>query len=188
MQRGIIILIIFFTIVITASSKIGLHADQENNIPEDAIRLRIIANSNSNIDQSIKLEIRNQVVNYINPKIKDIKNQEEARKIIFDQVEGLNQVVNEVLKKHKLNTKFYVDYGLTNFPTKVYGDKVYQAGQYESVYIVLGEGKGDNFWCVLFPPLCLVDVHFSDDVATDVEDVEYSFYITEKLKDLFKHK
>ena len=188
MHRGITILIIFFTIVITASSKVGLHASQDDNSLEDAIRLRIIANSNSDIDQNVKLEIRDQVVNYITPKINNVEDPEEVREVLFNQIESLNQIVNQVLEKNELNTNFYVDYGLTNFPTKVYGDKVYQAGKYEAVYIVLGEGNGDNFWCVLFPPLCLVDVQFANQEATDIEEVEYSFYIVDKIKELFKNK
>jgi stage II sporulation protein R len=186
MHRGLTFILILITIFITVTGKINNSTSKATDqIPDDAIRLRIIANSNSDIDQAVKLRIKEEVIKHIYPKIKDIEDKEEAEDVIYKEVEDLNQVVNDVLKANNIDTNFYVDYGLTNFPTKVYGEKVYQAGRYEAVYIVLGEGKGDNWWCVLFPPLCLVDVNFNEGEIKENEKMEYSFYFLEKIKKFF---
>jgi stage II sporulation protein R len=186
MHRGLTFILIIITIFVTVTGKLSNSTSKASDqIPDEAIRLRIIANSNTSIDQDVKLEIKEQVINHIYPKIEGIDDKEEAEQVIYNEVESLNQVVNRVLKEHQIETNYYVDYGLTNFPTKVYGDKVYQAGKYEAVYIVLGEGKGDNWWCVLFPPLCLVDVNFNDNEVKENEKMEYSFYFIEKIKEFF---
>lgn len=160
----------------------------KQSIPENSIRLRIIANSNTEIDQAVKMEIRDQVIAHLNTKLQDVDNYESAQTVIYHEVENLNQIVNSVLTEHDIETTYYVDYGLSQFPTKVYDDQLYQAGQYESVYIVLGEGKGDNWWCVLFPPLCLVDINIEDNEVFENGEVEYSFYFLDKLKELFRSK
>lgn len=191
MQRGLTLLILLVTILITASGKISIFSSKANSddtIPNEAIRLRIIANSNSEIDQNVKLEIRDEVVNYIYPLVKEIEDQQEAREIIYQSVNEIEKLVNQVLIKNDIQTNYYVDYGMTNFPTKAYGDKIYKAGQYEAVYIVLGEGNGENWWCVLFPPLCLVDVTLEGgQVSENNEKVEYSLYLVEKINQFFKN-
>ena len=138
MKRILTIGFFIFSLMFTLS-----HLNRNRDtIPEDSIRLRIIANSNTDIDQTIKNEIRDEVIAHLNNKLKEVDSYESAQHILYNEVEALNQVVNRVLDEHAIDTTFYVDYGLSQFPTKVYGQKMYQAGQYESVYIVLGEGKG----------------------------------------------
>lgn len=160
----------------------------EDTIPEESIRLRIVANSNNAIDQAIKQEIRDAVISYLNKKLDQVKDYEEARLLLYQEVEALNQVVNQILAQHDLEITYYVDYGLSRFPTKVYRGKLYQAGQYETLYIVLGEGKGDNWWCVLFPPLCLVDLQIENGHIQERSDVEYRFFIIDQLKEFFRSK
>lgn len=178
-----------FVMLLMGSHRLGIFANSETTIPEEAIRLRIIANSNSNVDQQVKNEIKQEVAVYLMERLQDVDNKAEAKRIIYQHLEDINLIVNQVLQKHQLDTTYHVNYGLTHFPNKIYQNKLYQSGDYEAVYIVLGEGKGDNFWCVLFPPLCLVDVKFnvSEDEITEQEP-EYSFYFYEKLKAIFKHK
>lgn len=182
--RKLAISIFILSIVFTVSQLNNRH----DTIPEDSIRLRIIANSNTDIDQSVKLEIRDAVIAHLNTKLEHVGDYEEARVILYQEIDAINQVVNRVLVKNDIDTTYYVDYGLTNFPSKVHGNKLYQGGEYESVYIVLGEGKGDNWWCVLFPPLCLVDLQIEDGEIQDRGEVQYSFYFIEKIKELFRSK
>jgi len=161
---------------------------KEEHIPEEAVRLRIIANSNLDIDQTVKTDIRNQVIDYLTPRVSGVENYQQARLIIHDEVAPIEALVKEVLDAHGLTMDYYVDYGVTHFPTKAYDGKIYQAGDYEAIYIVLGEGAGSNWWCVLFPPLCLVDDGVGEDGLENFKDVTYKFYIVEKIKELFGNK
>ncbi|ERJ12338.1 stage II sporulation protein R [Haloplasma contractile] len=190
--RGFTILILLFAVFIAFQNKMNLKVSQadEVTIPKDAVRLRIVANSNSEIDQQIKTEIRDEVITYLEPKLKDKANYQEAREVIYDSQDDLSQLVNDALEEHGFEDMNYsVDYGRTEFPKKVYGDTVYPAGTYDSIYIYLGEGEGDNWWCVLFPPLCLVDLAVDESgnvTKIDEEhEIEYSFLIIEKFKDWF---
>jgi len=187
LRRGITILILFFGILIALNNKLHFMSTTEDNIPEEAIRLRIVGNSNDIYDQEIKLKVRDEVLEVIRPLIDNTENAEEARMIIYNHLDDIKAAVEKVLVENEVEMNYYVDYGLAYFPTKVYNNTLYPAGKYESVYIVLGEGEGDNWWCVLFPTLCIVDLATTD-YEIDSDKVEYSFLIVEKIKEWFKHK
>lgn len=184
MRRGITLLILLFGILIAMNNKINFAQPKSNDIPEEAIRLRIVANSNETHDQEIKLKVRDGVIEVIKPLIEDIDDPYEARKVIYYHLDDIEATVQKILTENGVEINYYVDYGITNFPAKVYDDKLYPAGKYESVYIVLGGGEGDNWWCVLFPSLCIVDVATNGGYKEDT-NVKYSFLIVEKIKELF---
>ncbi len=189
MRRGITLLILLFGILISMNNKINFAQSKTTHIPEEAIRLRIIANSNDPKDQEIKLKVRDEVLNTISPLVKDIDDPYEARIIIYNSLDQLETAIDKVLSDNDEDINYYVNYGTTYFPDKVYQDKLYPAGKYESVYIVLGEGRGDNWWCVLFPPLCLIDLATNNgEYPTEGTDVEYSFLIVEKIKEILGYK
>lgn len=166
--------------------------ETKNNttIPQDAIRLRIKANSNSDIDQNVKLEIKDEVNEYMTEILMDVEDYEEAKKIIYDNLDEIKIIVNERLLSEGLTYDNYVDYGQTYFPAKAYNGYIYPAGEYEAVYIELGDGSGDNWWCVLFPPLCLVngavDIEESNDEVNN--EIEYKFLIVEYIKSKINNK
>ncbi len=188
MRRGITLLILLFGILISMSNKINFAQSKNTSIPDEAIRLRIIPNSNDPKDQEIKLKVRDEVLDVINPLVKDKKNQKEASVAIYEHLDVIKNAVAKVLEENDVDMEYYVDYGITYFPAKTYNNKLYPAGRYESVYIVLGEGEGDNWWCVLFPSLCLVDLATNDDEYLEDTNVEYSFLIVEKIKEWFGNK
>ncbi len=188
MRRGITLLVLLFAILIGMQNKINFVKSDSTIIPEEAIRLRIIPNSNDEKDQELKLKVRDEVINTISKKVKDVDDKDEARIIIYDHLDDINEAVEKVLVENNMDITYYVDYGLTNFPAKVYNNNLYPAGNYESVYIVLGDGRGDNWWCVLFPPLCLVDLAVDEESLSSTPKVEYSFLIVEKIKELFGYK
>ncbi|GAB7387880.1 hypothetical protein BSNK01_17170 [Bacillaceae bacterium] len=136
-------------------------------IPEDAIRLRIIANSDSPQDQWLKREVRDEVTAKIERWVREIDDREEARKVIQAHLGELQQVVDDTIKGHGFSYSGTVELGTVPFPTKMYGPYVYPAGEYEALRITLGEGLGENWWCVLFPPLCFVDLANGDAVQED---------------------
>lgn len=139
-------------------------ANPGGKIPEESIRLRILANSNSDVDQKIKRMIRDEVNQNINEWVGELTDIEEARIIIKRHLPEIKETVATNLEKHNLDETFSVEFGMVNFPTKIYGEYVYPAGEYEAVLITLGEGVGNNWWCVLFPPLCFLDFENGDAV------------------------
>lgn len=127
------------------------------DIPSEAIRLRILANSDSASDQMVKRVVRDKVVEAMNGWAAGQQTIEEARATLQSKLPELQAIVQDVLASRGFDYATSVQLGLVEFPTKMYGSKVYPAGQYESLLITIGEGKGQNWWCVLFPPLCFVD-------------------------------
>ncbi len=132
-------------------------------IPGQAIRLRILANSDLDSDQALKRKVRDKVNEKIAVWVKDLTSIKEARKVIESKLPEIQTVAEEVVKENGSDQKVKVKFGKVQFPTKLYGQFLYPAGDYEAVLITLGEGKGANWWCVLFPPLCFLD--FSNGVA-----------------------
>ncbi|PTM56771.1 stage II sporulation protein R [Desmospora activa] len=135
---------------------------QEDAIPERAIRLRILANSDSSEDQALKRKVRDAVIQEIDQWSQKPRSIDKARKAIKEKTPQLKRLAEETLQANGSDQSVDVTFGMVPFPTKLYGDQIYPAGEYEALLITLGEGKGDNWWCVLFPPLCFVDMSNGD--------------------------
>ena len=143
-------------------------------IPEESIRFRVIANSNSVYDQHIKQEVRESLeLNFYNDLLES-KSISDSRKIINNNIKTYEQIVKNKLDELSYDKGFSINYGLNYFPEKEYKGVIYEEGNYESLVVTLGSGEGSNFWCVLFPPICTLETEESS-------DVEYRFLI----KDLF---
>lgn len=133
-------------------------------IPEQAIRLRILAHSDSIQDQWLKRKVRDAIVQEIGTWKQKPETIEEARELVKSQLPRLSKIVENTVRHYGFSYPVKVDYGLVPFPTKLYGEIVYPAGNYEAVRVTIGEGKGENWWCVLFPPLCFVNMENGDAV------------------------
>ncbi|WP_374049854.1 stage II sporulation protein R [Neobacillus sp. PS3-34] len=138
-------------------------AKEEIVIPGEAIRLRILANSDSGSDQALKRLVRDKVNENITVWVKDLTSIDEARKLIHSKLPEIQQIAEGVVEQQHSDQSVNVKFGKVQFPTKLYGEFLYPAGEYEAILITLGEGKGANWWCVLYPPLCFLD--FSSGVA-----------------------
>jgi stage II sporulation protein R len=132
-------------------------------IPGQAIRLRILANSDLDKDQALKRDVRDAVNAKISVWVKDLTSIKEARKVIKSKLPEIQATADAVVKKEGSKQKVNVKFGKVQFPTKLYGQFLYPAGEYEAILITLGKGEGANWWCVLFPPLCFLD--FSNGIA-----------------------
>jgi stage II sporulation protein R len=140
-------------------------------IPEESIRLRILANSDSPFDQWLKREVRDAIVEQMNQWVTGPQSIEAARNVIHSRLHELDAVVGEVIAKSGFSYEHHVELGVVPFPTKLYGSVVYPAGEYEALRVTIGAGEGQNWWCVLFPPLCFVDVTTGEAVAkSEAED------------------
>lgn len=139
-------------------------------IPDEAIRLRILANSDKEKDQAIKREIRDAVNEEINEWVAELTSLDEARALMISRLDIIEEIAEQKLKEANIDDTVQVNFGEAQFPTKLYGQYLYPAGTYEAIVITIGEGKGANWWCVLFPPLCFLD--FSNSLAVSEESEE----------------
>lgn len=147
-------------------------------IPDTAIRLRVIPNSNSSIDQSMKNKVKEYLENNTYQILKEEDNIEEARKIIKDNIPELEENITKIFNDNNYNMNYTVNYGYNYFPNKEYRGIKYNEGYYESIVISIGEAQGDNWWCVLFPNLCLIDLEQKN-------NVEYKYWIVETINKIF---
>lgn len=162
MKKILLIILILFVINIKEDSQII--------IPEDAIRFRIIANSNTQEDQLSKFEIASDITNNIFSKYSNTTIKQEYSEQIINSIPEIDSLLN------KYDVHYNIKYGNNYFPAKNYNGIEYNSGEYESLVITLGQGKGDNFWCVLFPPLCLLE---SKNNNTD--EIEYRSLVKDIL-------
>lgn len=194
MRQRTIHAIAFFFILVTMASMFSLYlpksfAQEEDVvvIPNEAIRLRILANSNSEQDQRIKRIVRDRVNAQITEWVSELTSMEAAREKIITNLDILEATAKEVLEENGVNQKVQIRFGEVDFPTKLYGNFLYPAGKYEAVLITLGEGTGANWWCVLFPPLCFLDFSSGTAVSDGFEDKGKNVSDDTKI-DLTTHK
>lgn len=172
MRKGIVFLLITIFIMLPQVPE-SASPDTMQMIPDEAIRLRILANSDDEADQRIKRLVRDEVNSYINQLVLTIDDIVEARNLIKEHVPKLEEIVASTLASENVAPIYTVDYRSdVAFPVKMYGNYIYPAGEYEAVLITLGDGVGANWWCVLFPPLCFLDFSNGATVADSDEDVE----------------
>ncbi|MBO7748871.1 stage II sporulation protein R [Paenibacillus sp. MWE-103] len=127
------------------------------SIPSESIRLRILANSDSAPDQAVKREVRDAIVDEMNAWVSGPQTIDEARATIRAHLGDIDAVIAAKLAARGFDYGFKAELSVVPFPTKIYGTEVYPAGNYEALRVTLGAGAGQNWWCVLFPPLCFVD-------------------------------
>ena len=170
MKKLVIVLAIIMIIIVNDYDSTSII------IPTEAIRVRVIANSNDNKDIEEKELLKEEIQPKIYNLLKDVTSIEEARNIIKSNLSNIDFEVKKSLKKQNSNQKYEINYGLNYFPKKNFKGVTYEEGYYESLVITLGEGKGDNWWCVLFPPLCMLEF---DEVERS--DIEYKTFVGEIL-------
>jgi stage II sporulation protein R len=166
MKKIIVVLFVLITLMLLTTE----HKEEYLKIPDDSIRFRIIANSNSVQDQALKMNIKDNLITELNEIENNSNDLNSSRKAIKDNIP---------LIKEKLNTyniPYSINYGNNYFPEKEYYNVKYNAGNYESLVITLGNGIGDNWWCVLFPPLCLIEAQ-----VNNTNNINYEFYFKQIL-------
>lgn len=128
------------------------------DISNKLIRFHVIANSDNESDQALKLQIRDKVLQYISPKLNNSESIEESRKILDVENENILNIAKEVINENGYNYDVESTLSKEYFPVKTYGNITLPQGKYEAYRIIIGSGEGQNWWCVMFPPLCFVDV------------------------------
>lgn len=141
-------------------------------------RLHILANSNSAQDQQVKLSVRDAVLEATKDGILKCKNAAEAEEYIEKNLGIIIATANETLAQHGFDYTAGAETGNFHFPERSYKGVTYPEGDYEALRVILGSGEGDNWWCVMFPPLCISEV-------TGTEDYEYTSFFAELWRAIF---
>ena len=152
-----IIFIIFIFLFFILFSSISYCKEIENNFKNNIFRLHIIANSDSAFDQKIKYEIRNNILNYMNSLDNNFFSKESVINFMISHKSKFLEISSNTLKHYNLNYSINIEIGNFYFPTKQYNNLKFPKGFYNGLKITLGKGKGKNWWCVMFPPLCLIN-------------------------------
>jgi stage II sporulation protein R len=129
-----------------------------SNLSENVFRLHILANSNSDEDQNLKLKVRDSIIEYMKEITKDSSKKDDVIKICQSNISNLQEIAENVIKENGYDYPVTIEIGNFYFPTKDYANISFPAGYYDALRIKIGEAAGNNWWCSLFPPLCFVDI------------------------------
>ena len=169
-----IVLIAFILLLIVC---MALLLPQEKDY--DYLRLHIRANSNSSVDQNVKYKIKDELVNFLSPYFSGVKSKEEAVKIVESLTNSLQQKCAKVLKDNGFYYSVNIKIANEFFPTRTYSNTTLESGYYDAVIVELGEAVGDNWWCVMYPPLCFVNKN------ENLMQISFKSKILEWFKEVF---
>lgn len=130
--------------------------EDETDIPQ-LLRFHVLANSDDKEDQQLKNEVKNVLVEYLKEKLGEVDSLKEAEEVIASEMSNIERIAREEITARGFSYQVTGEIGIVSFPTRMYGDAIYPAGDYKALRIIIGEGKGENWWCVLFPALCFVE-------------------------------
>lgn len=159
MSKKVTIILIALTVLFVTG--IGYFAIAYDNIESSSlelIRFHVLANSDSPQDQQMKLKVRDIIIKDMEGKLSASSSLQETRNILAENLSFMEEAARSVIEAYDSSYEVKVLLGDFNFPTRKYGDVVLAAGKYEALRVVIGEGKGQNWWCVMFPPLCFIDI------------------------------
>ena len=194
------ILVLFCVLVLCLAICNVLPIHGEEKIYESVVRLHVLANSDSEQDQALKLKVRDAILAYTSPKVIDSASREEAIVTLQGELESIEKIAEQVIREQGYDYEVEVTLTLEDYPTRNYESMSFPSGQYVSLRVLIGEAKGQNWWCVLFPPLCLsaasekaeneeafIAVGLNSDqykIITETQDTTYylRFKILEALK------
>ncbi len=176
MKKFVIALFLIIAVIATAAY-VGRKSTEKTS-EYDYLRIHVRANSNEQCDQDVKYKVKDEVVKFITPYCTQCTDKQAAIEVISSLLPELEKVCDETLKKYGYTYTSKASVRAEDFPTRVYGDVTLDAGVYDALIIELGTGKGDNWWCVIYPPLCFTAAS---------EDVEYRSVIYDIIRKFFNN-
>ena len=155
--RNLILLafLLFLYVFVSAQSYVTAVS---SNLSEAVFRLHVIANSDSEEDQSLKLKVRDALLQYMNNICSNCTTKEEAISIAVEHKDDFQKIAEQTITDNGYNYSVKININNFYFPTKNYGDISLPAGMYDALRVEIGEAKGQNWWCVMFPSLCFIDI------------------------------
>ncbi len=191
---------VLIALVLCCVINVNAFSKQCDSIRDKMLRMHVIANSDSVEDQELKLKVRDAVLKEGKELFDGSVTSKDAEKILVPHIKELEDVALETIKKEGFDYQVKITVGEEYFKTRIYDNSVtLPAGYYTAVKVVIGEGQGQNWWCVMFPPMCLpaanAECELSDvlnddetDIVTNSEKYKFKFKIVEILEDLLKRK
>lgn len=176
-MKKTVVLIILAVVMLGALGK----EEEVVLIPKDAIRFRVIASSNQEQDQAIKKKVAKGLQQELRETMLTATTLNDSRKTLQNRLPEFSENIEKTLSQNKSDETYDIDYGKHYFPEKKYKGVVYEEGMYESLVVTLGKGEGKNFWCVLFPPLCLLEA----EEGQEKDKVEYKSFVKEIVNKYF---
>ena len=163
------------------SNKTPVKASQ-SDVAGKLIRFHVIANSDDKIDQKLKLKVRDAVLKYVSPKLVNCTSIEQSRVVINSEDKNIKKIAETIIKENGFKYSVVTALSQEYFPVKTYGNITLPQGKYEAYRIIIGTGSGQNWWCVMFPPLCFVDItkgnvsyeKTEEEMKTVLSDDEYT--------------
>lgn len=174
MKKLTVIMLVLVTVVLCACS-FGVEKAASNR---DFLRIHIRADSNEVADQNVKYDVKNAVVDYLTPRLANVTSKEQAMQVVASNLEEIQSVANRILEQNGFDYTSTASLCNEAFPARAYDGVVLDAGVYDALIVNLGSGNGDNWWCVVYPPLCFVPSQ-SD---TGNPNVVFRFKILEIIK------
>ena len=168
-------LVILFLLAVLFFGLVGCSSFDD----KDCLRIHIRANSNEQIDQNVKYMVKDAVVDFLTPLLADATDKNKAKQIVTENSKQICDVANKVLLQNGFDYKASAKITKETFPTRAYGDFVLEHGEYDALILNLGSGSGDNWWCVVYPPLCFVGGEKTGDCLV------YKSKLQEIIKDFF---
>lgn len=188
LKIGIIMVVIAIIPIVCLALVISYSSSMTGSLADKVIRFHVVANSDSTQDQLLKQQVKDEIIAYMEPLLKESSDIEETKYIIEESLPLIQEIAEEVIADWGKAYSVYVGLDEANFPTKSYGDVVLPAGEYEACRVIIGEGKGENWWCVMFPPLCYLDastgvvpLEGKEQLEQELDSEEYNL-ITSKSK------
>lgn len=185
----------------------------QEGIANEILRFHVLANSDSKEDQALKLKVKQEVVTYLQTLLQDCNSKEESIQLLNSHTKEIEQVARQVIEKEGYSYGVKMELAKQYFPIKVYGDLVFPEGEYDALRVLIGAAEGKNWWCVIFPSLCMVNETYSvvpeeskdtlrhvlteeeySAIDTETQDtetqdtsakVEYDFWIVDFIHNLF---
>jgi len=193
LKRFLIIFLLFivYIMIYVFSYSNAISEDISNNV----FRLHVIANSNSNEDQNLKYLVRDELIKYMDALCKNVSSKEEAIKIAKENKDEFYNIAQKVIYDNGFNYDVNIDIGNFSFPTKSYGDIALPAGFYDALKVEIGSSSGQNWWCVMFPSLCFVDItegiipeESKQDLQNNMNEEEYNLISSDSFEFKLKFK
>lgn len=153
-----ILLVLFLFFIYFIISAYSYTSAVSSEIADSVFRLHVIANSDSEEDQNLKYKVRDALIEYMNSLCSDASSKDEVIEIANQHLDDFYNIASNVIAENGYNYSVNVEVGKCDFPTKSYGDVSLPAGVYDALRVKIGNASGKNWWCVMFPPLCFVDV------------------------------
>ena len=173
MKKAMLIILLAAAVVLIACMFGGTGADRQT---EAYLRVHIRANSNGADDQAVKYEVRDEVVSYLTPVVAECGTKEEAVAAIEARLDGIERVAERVLLANGYSYGARASVRREEFPTRVYDGATLPAGAYDALILELGTGEGDNWWCVVYPPLCFTGGNANIVYKSKIAEIIRSFF------------